>query len=89
MSEGGRFPNCIPPGDAQVLWVETPDDAIHILDGIFAATDGLVNVRREYIGGGDSKLFKMYVAPGALEEVRALLRGIGRYVPVGEIRTEP
>ncbi len=73
--------------DAAVLWVETPDEAIHIIDGIMAATDGLVNVRREYISEGDRKLFKVYVAPGSLGEAHDLLRAIGRYVSVGEIRT--
>ncbi len=88
MDDNRPVHGCVPPSDAQVVWVEAPDDTIHLLDGILSATDGLVNVRREYISEGDRKLFKVYVAPGALDEAVALLRAIGRYVPLGELRTE-
>ncbi len=70
------------------MWVEAPDDAIHLLDGILSATDGLVNVRREYINEGNRKLFKVYIAPGASDEICTLLRVIGRYMPIGELRPE-
>ncbi len=88
MRDDGWRAGTRPPKEAQVLWVETPDSAIHVLDGILAATDGLVNVRREYTSEGDRKLFKIYVAPGALDEVSGLLRALGRHVYVGEVRAE-
>ncbi len=84
-----HFPSREPPGEAAVLWVEMPDDAVHIVDGVFAAEDGLVNVRREYAFWEGRKLFKLYAAPGAVSEVCRLLREMRRYVPVGEIRVEP
>jgi len=87
MSDRRPDTDAVAPDDAEVVWVEAPDDAIHLLDGILCATDGLVNVRREYITEGDRKLFKVYVAPGATDEACALLRAVGRYVTVGELRT--
>lgn len=71
------------------MWLEVPDDAIHLVDGILAATDGLVNVRREYVAEGARKFFKVYVAPGGVDEVHTLLRAIGEHVQVGEIRVDP
>ncbi len=77
------------PPEVHVVWVEAPDDAIHLVDGIFAATDGLVNVRREYVAEDGRKFFKVYVAPGALDEVCALLRAMRACVQVGELRVDP
>lgn len=75
-----------PPQDAEVIWVETTDKALHFLDGILMATDGLANVRREYREEEGRKLFKVYVAPGAVEEVLRLLERARRFAPVGEVR---
>jgi len=50
------------------------------------ATDGLANVRREYREEGGRKLYKLYVAPGAVEEVLRLLERARRFAPVGETR---
>ncbi|MCD5408787.1 DUF4911 domain-containing protein [Candidatus Bipolaricaulota bacterium] len=66
--------------------METTDKALHFLDGILMATDGLANVRREYREEGGRKLFKVYVAPGAVEEVLRLLERARRFAPVGEVR---
>ena len=75
-----------PPQVAEVLWVETTDKALHFLDGMLMATDGLANVRREYREEGGRKLYKLYVAPGAVEEVLRLLERARRFAPVGETR---
>lgn len=81
-----RLRTLTPPRDAEVVWVETTDKALHFLDGMLMATDGLANVRREYRGEEGRKLFKLYVAPGAMEEVLRLLERARRFAPVGEIR---
>jgi len=78
-----------PPQDAEVLWVETTDKALHFLDGMLMATDGLANVRREYREEGGRKLYKLYVAPGEVEEVLRLLERARRFAPVGEVHVEP
>jgi len=75
--------------DARVLWVEAGDDAIHVLDGLFAATDGWVNVRREYLEEGSKKLFKVFVAPGYLSDAMAVLARLRARSVIGEVRVEP
>ncbi|RLE31552.1 hypothetical protein DRJ54_00055 [Candidatus Acetothermia bacterium] len=75
----------VPPGEAEVLWVEIADKDLHFLDGVLMVTDGLANVRREFREEGGRKLFKLYIAPGQLEEVRRLIVRAGRFVHIGEV----
>jgi len=75
--------------EARVLWVEAGDEAIHVLDGLFAATDGWVNVRREYTEEGAKKLFKVFVAPGYLSDAMAVLTRLRARSVIGEARVEP
>ncbi|MGC9530362.1 MAG: hypothetical protein ACP5G2_07155 [Candidatus Bipolaricaulaceae bacterium] len=77
------------PADAEVVWVETSDQALHFLDAVVLAADGLANVRREYRLEAGRKLFKVYVSPGGRPELTALLRRAGNYIPVGEITLSP
>ncbi|MBC7099185.1 hypothetical protein H5T52_08730 [Candidatus Bipolaricaulota bacterium] len=83
----GRFRGLgAPPADAAVIWVEATDKALHFIDGVLMATDGLANVRREYRVEGGRKLYKLYASPQGVEEVLALLSRAARYVPIGEVR---
>lgn len=77
------------PGDAVTVWVETEPDAVHFLDAAFSAGPGLGNVRREYRDDGAKKLFKIYVAPGCVDDALQSLRRAARFVPIGEVRVEP
>lgn len=83
-----RFKTSPPPREARVLWVETTDAGLHFLDAVLMATDGLANVRREYREEVGRKLYKVFVAPQAEEEVMRLLRRAGEFVPIGEVRLE-
>lgn len=78
-----------PPPDATVIWVETTDEALHFVDGVLMATDGLANVRRKYRVEKGRKLYKLYVSPQGVEDVLTLLSRAARYVPIGEIHVEP
>lgn len=86
----GRFsrPGAAAPPDATVIWVETQDEALHFIDGVLMATDGLANVRRKYRVEKGRKLYKLYVSPQGVEDVLALLSRAAKYVPIGEIRVE-
>ncbi len=86
----GRFSGLglSPPSDATVIWVETTDRALHFIDGVFMAADGLANVRREYRVEKGRKFYKLYASPQGVEDVLALLSRAARYVPIGEIRVE-
>ncbi len=76
------------PGDALTAWVDTDPEAIHFLDAVFATGPGLANVRREYRDEGGVRLFKLYLAPGAVDEALAVLRRASGYVRIGEVRVE-
>ncbi len=78
-----------PPKDAEVLWVEVTDKDLHFLDGMLMVTDGLANVRREYREHGGRKLFKLYVAPGQLDEVRRLVERARAFASIGEVLPGP
>ncbi len=75
----------VPPGDAEILWVEISDRDLHFLDAALMVTDGLANVRREYKLVGGRKLYKLFVAPGQLGEVERLIARAGRFVPIGRV----
>ncbi len=86
-----RFPSLrtLPrPEEAHVVWVELDEEGVHFLDAVFGAWDDLANVRREYKPEGGRKLFKIFVAPGCLDEALGVLRRAGKFVRVGEIRVE-
>ncbi|MBC7220840.1 hypothetical protein H5T55_05160 [Candidatus Bipolaricaulota bacterium] len=76
------------PRDAVTMWVEMGPEAVHFLDAVFSAFDGIGNVRREYREQGATKLFKLYVAPGCVAEAERLLRSAARFVPIGEVWVE-
>lgn len=76
------------PRDAVTMWVEMEAEAVHFLDAVFSAFDGIANVRREYREQGAKKLFKIYVAPGCILEAERLVRSAGRFVPIGEVEVE-
>ncbi len=82
-------PEGLAPHETRVLWVEAGDEAVHVLDGLFAATDGWVNVRREYREQGARKLFKAFVAPGYLDDALALLAKMRAHGLIGEVQLEP
>ncbi|MCR4391623.1 MAG: hypothetical protein NUV94_02320 [Candidatus Acetothermia bacterium] len=84
-----RLRELSPPPEAAVVWVETDDEALHFLDAAFSAMDGVANVRREYRDVGGRKLFKIYVAPGSVDEVLRVLRAAAEHVTIGEIQIEP
>ena len=75
-----------PPPDAAVLWVETTDQALHFIDGLFMTTDGLANVRREYREDNGRKFYKLYVSPQGKDDVISLLKHAAKFAPVGELR---
>lgn len=77
------------PADAVTAWVESDPEAIHFLDAVFSAGEGLANVRREYRDDGARRWFKLFIAPGCVEEARRTLARTARYVPLGEIWVEP
>ncbi len=77
------------PLDAITAWVELDPEAIHFLDAVFSAGEGLANVRREYRDDGARRWFKLFIAPGCVEEVRGTLARVAHYVPVGEMQVEP
>ncbi|MFH1609533.1 MAG: hypothetical protein ABID40_02765 [Candidatus Bipolaricaulota bacterium] len=76
------------PGDAVTVWVETDAEAVHFLDAAFSGLDGVANVRREYREDGARKLFKVYVAPGCLDDALRALRSAARFVAIGEVQVE-
>ncbi|HAZ27955.1 TPA: hypothetical protein DCY67_05005 [Candidatus Acetothermia bacterium] len=76
------------PGDAVTVWVETDAEAVHFLDAAFSGLNGIANVRREYRDDGARKLFRVYVAPGCLDDVRRALRTAARFVTIGEVQVE-
>jgi len=76
------------PRDAVTMWVETGAEAVHFLDAVFSAFDGIGNVRRQYREEGAKKLFRIYVAPGCTAEAERLVRSAARFVPIGEVRVE-
>ncbi len=77
-----------PPPEAHVLWVEVNEEGVHFLDAAFGAWDDLVNVRREYKSEGGRTLFKIFVAPGCLDEALGVLDRARKFIPIGEIRVE-
>lgn len=76
------------PADAITAWVEMEPEAVHFLDTVFSSGSGLANVRREYCDEGARRWFKVFIAPGCVEEVRRTLVRTARYVHIGEIRVE-
>lgn len=76
------------PGDAVTVWVETDAEAVHFLDAAFSGLDGIANVRREYRDEGARKMFRIYVAPGQLDDALRALRFAARFVAIGEIQVE-
>ncbi len=76
------------PPDAVTLWVEAEAEAVHFLDAAFGGLDELANVRREYREDGDRKLFRVYVAPGRLDEALRAVRTAARFVRIGEVQVE-
>jgi len=86
-----RFPflrNLNPPKKMHVLWVEMDEETLHMVDGAFGVSDGLANVRREYREIGGRKFFKIYVAPGGLEEALEILNRLKKFVRIGEVMVE-
>ncbi len=86
-----RFPplrKFAPPKKMAALWVEMDEEALHMVDGAFGMSDGVANVRREYREQGGRKFFKIYVAPGCLNEALEVLQRLREFVPLGEIIVE-
>lgn len=76
------------PGDAVAVWVETDAEAVHFLDAAFSGLNGVANVRREYREDGARKLFKVYVAPGCVDDALRALRHAARFVTIGEVQVD-
>lgn len=76
------------PAAALTAWVEMEPEAVHFVDAVFSSGSGLANVRREYREEGARRWFKLFVAPGCVDEVRRMLVRTSRYVRIGEMRVE-
>lgn len=76
------------PTDAITAWVEMEPEAVHFLDAVFSSGAGLANVRREYRDEPPRRMFKVFIAPGCVAEVRRTLVQAARYVRIGEVRVD-
>lgn len=83
-----RLRKLTPPRDIHTLWVEMDEETVHAVDGAFAMSDGVANVRREYREIGGKKFFKIYVASGCLSQALEVLDKLRKWVRIGEIRVE-
>jgi len=77
------------PNDAITAWVEMEPEAVHFLDAVFSSSSGLANVRREYRDEAPRRLFKLFIAPGCVDEVGRTLSRASQYVRIGEMKVDP
>lgn len=77
-----------PPADTIDVFVEIDEEDLHFLDTVIKTYDGLANVRREYRKVKEQKQFLVLVSPDFLDELLRVLRGLRKYVFIGEIIVE-
>jgi len=77
-----------PPQDTLALYVEMDEKDIHFLETIIKGYDGVAHVRRDWLIRDGKRFVKILVPPDLIGEVRRILTEIGRYIKIGEIRTE-
>ena len=77
-----------PPDDTLDLYIEVDEENLHLIDDIIKGYDGIANVRREYRVNRGQKQFRILVMPSFVDELKKILRGLRKYVYIGEIIIE-
>ena len=77
-----------PPDDTLDLYIEVDEEDLHFVDDIIKSYDGIANVRREYRVNRGQKQFKVLVSPCFLGEVKGIIRGLRKYIYIGEMVVE-
>ncbi|MCD5417035.1 hypothetical protein LR021_01485 [Candidatus Bipolaricaulota bacterium] len=76
---------CYNTKEASIFWIQTSEEAIHFIDGIITAYDGVANVRRDYIIKEGKLYFKVFVADGMHDEFFSIIERCKKYVPITDI----
>lgn len=71
------------------LYVELPEDEIHLLDAIISGYDGIAQVRRDWRLHRGRQYCLLLVPPGFLAQTRQVLEGARGHLAIGEIRLGP
>ncbi|MCI2424516.1 hypothetical protein LM597_00615 [Candidatus Acetothermia bacterium] len=71
--------------EALIFWIQTNKEAIHFIDGIITAYDGVANVRRDYTIKEGKTYFKVFVADGMDDEFFSIIERCKKYVPITDI----
>lgn len=71
--------------EAAIFWLQTSEAAIHFIDGIITAYDGVANLRRDYIIKEGKIYFKVFVADGMQDEFFSIIERCKQYVPITDI----